>query len=102
MLSLEYGFVKTGRALAKDMFGHIVNESIAAVSQCAPWDYDRIFLISKSFGTMVAGEARKRFPDIRIQSLYLTPIPAALPYLSKDSCTVVIGNQDRYFPISLL
>lgn len=42
-----------------------------------------VFFVSKSFGTLVAGELTARRPALEAKNFYFTPLPAALPYLAQ-------------------
>lgn len=60
-------------------------------------EYRRMFFVSKSFGTFVAGETQKLMKDagIRIYQIYLTPLPETYErYMRWERCIAVTGTAD--------
>lgn len=45
-----------------------------------------VYLVGKSFGTLIAGELASQRPALPIRQICLTPVPAALPYLERPDC----------------
>lgn len=58
--------------------------------------YQDIVFLSKSMGTVLAGEAAKRF-QIPARHIYLPPLKATLPYMEKNTdCVVFSGTNDAH------
>lgn len=98
VLSLEYGYVRTEQSFSRELYSPILKESLQAVEACDLAKYRRIYFISKSFGTLIAGEIAGQVCHLPIKSLYLTPLEDTVPYMSKTNCTVVAGDRDNLFP----
>ncbi|MCL2351323.1 MAG: hypothetical protein FWC55_02200 [Firmicutes bacterium] len=96
VLSVEYGYSRAGLAFAGEMFAPSLEESVEALRLCRLEKYSRVSFIGKSLGTLIAGEAAKRFPGADIKFLFLTPVPSSIPYIKGD-CTVIYGTADRHF-----
>ena len=56
-----------------------------------------VLFISKSFGTIIAGEAAREFKHLNIRNLFLTPVGHTVPYINETDCTVIYGSADPYF-----
>ena len=98
VLNIEYGFTRTEHFLSYNFYDDIVRETQEAVTACDLARYERIYFISKSYGTLVAGEIADRLSAHSIKNLFLTPLEATLPYLAKQGCAIVMGTKDRLFP----
>lgn len=99
VLALEYGHQAARTDLGPGELTHLVEESAAAVE----WFLDRtpaprrLLFISKSLGTVVAGEVARRFGPDRVAHLFLTPVAAAVPAMLHACGTAVSGTADTLF-----
>ncbi|MEF7439831.1 hypothetical protein V4V36_04990 [Paenibacillus lautus] len=58
--------------------------------------YNEVVFISKSIGTIVAGEVHGKL-DIPIKHLFLTPIKDTIHYINRFKGLVVYGSKDEVF-----
>ena len=59
--------------------------------------YENIVFLSKSLGTLFAGEAAALFGEKNIRHFFLTPLPETIPYIEKLESIVIAGSKDSYF-----
>ena len=97
VLGIQYGYSRAGVDFSPEMFAPTLEETLEALRLCGFEKYRRISFISKSFGTLIAGEAAKRFPTAGIRHLFLTPISSSIPYIAGTDCTVIYGTADPHF-----
>ena len=88
VLAVEYGPLPRDRAdlarAVRDAFGPALAAAAAQLdSALAGRAFRSVFFVSKSFGTLVAGELTARRPALEAKNFYFTPLPAALPYLAQ-------------------
>ncbi len=102
VLGLEYGFYKANKTFDFEDFDKVVDEIMNIINECTLSSYSRIYFISKSLGTLFAGEISDQRRDLDIKNLFLTPIEKTVPYLSNKDCIAVTGSKDKSFPISCL
>ncbi|HIV87511.1 MAG TPA: hypothetical protein H9896_05340 [Candidatus Pygmaiobacter gallistercoris] len=57
-------------------------------------EYARILFVSKSFGTLIAGELTASRPAIGAENFFLTPLGDTLPYLGQPGCMAATGGAD--------
>lgn len=57
--------------------------------------YSKIVFISKSIGTVLAGEITKELPQDKVFNIFLTPIDETLPYIRKEDL-IICGDRDQY------
>ena len=57
--------------------------------------YSKIVFISKSIGTVLAGELTKELPQEKVFNVYITPIDETLPYLRKEDL-IICGDRDQF------
>ena len=98
VLSIEYGYVRTEHSLSWEMHDALLQEARQAVEACDLPKYRRIYFISKSLGTLIAGELAEKLRPAPICSLYLTPLEGTVAHIEKSGGIVVTGDQDRLFP----
>lgn len=98
VLSLEYGYYRTNKDYNEEFFNQTVEEVKEAIHKCACRSYENIYFISKSLGTIIAGEISKAIGYDKVSNLFLTPTMNAISYITNSKCTVVIGTKDKVFP----
>lgn len=80
------------------MFDYALTAANAAINRISFAAYDKIFFISKSIGTLIAGTIQKNLPQ-RVYNIFFTPINESIPMLCEDSL-VFTSNKDSYVHIS--
>lgn len=100
VLSLEYGFQKSGKKFVLEDFDKEVDEIISIIMKCSLDSYSDIYFISKSLGTLFAGEVSGRLKHYNIKNLFLTPLVKTVPYMLDRKCIAVTGSIDEAFPDS--
>lgn len=101
ILALEYGYQAAREELEYREIPKVVEECEHAVRQLTG-NYEEMVFISKSLGTVVAGEVhRKLGAGAEIRHIYLTPIPDTLPYIHETRAVVVYGTKDDLFPAEM-
>ncbi|WP_148449997.1 alpha/beta hydrolase [Gorillibacterium timonense] len=95
VLEMEYGYqVKRVGYNPEDLL-KVVEDCFAAIKPIAG-SYHRIVFISKSLGTLVAGEVH-RLLHLPIHHVYLTPLADTIPYINSSSSFVITGENDVFF-----
>ncbi len=102
VLGLEYGFYRANKAFAFEDFDKVVNEITKIINMVTLKSYSRVYFISKSLGTLFAGEISNQMVAYDIKNLFLTPIEKTVPYMINTNCISVTGSNDKAFPISCL
>lgn len=97
VLSLEYGYFKGNNEPYEDFMERIIKESYEAVQLCLSNSYENIYFISKSLGTIVAGEISDLIGYKKINNLFLTPTKETIKYIMKSDCSIVVGTNDKFF-----
>ena len=96
VLVLEYGYQAARTDLDIKDLTKIIDESEACISQIVH-EYKQLIFISKSLGTIVAGEVEKRLNLSLKQHIYLTPLQDTIPYINSSNSIVVYGTNDPLF-----
>ncbi len=102
VLSLEYGFYKSNKKFAYDDFDKAAKEIAFIINKCNLDSYTNIYFISKSLGTLFAGEVSAQLSSYTIKNLFLTPIEKTIPYMIRRNCIAVTGSIDKAFPASCI
>jgi hypothetical protein len=97
VLSLEYGYFKTSNSFNSEFLENTIKETTEAIQIGLSNSYKKIYFISKSLGTVVAGEISKSIGYDKINNLFLTPTIHTIPHITKAKCTVVVGTNDKAF-----
>ncbi|MGG7162362.1 alpha/beta hydrolase [Clostridium ihumii] len=97
VLSLEYGYYKANKTYEENFLKQIVFESKEVIKKCMDNSYENIFFISKSLGTVIAGEISKFIGYDKVDNLFLTPIIDTMQYMKNCKCDVIVGTNDKFF-----
>lgn len=96
VLALEYGDQSARTDFKFEKLEQLVEECLQAIAQVSS-KYDQYIFISKSLGTVIAGEVSRRFAEDTVQHIYLTPIELTVPYIKETSGYVIYGTRDEWF-----
>lgn len=96
VLKLSYGDIDWRRAVECDpvTLGMAVERCIHSMEKAAAEGYSELVFVSKSFGTVVAGEVEKELHR-KVSHIFLTPLVQALPYMRKKGQIAVAGAMDQ-------
>lgn len=100
VLSLEYGFYVADIKFVPGDFDKVVEELSSIINKCTLNSYSNIYFISKSIGTLFAGELSLQMSEYNIKNLFLTPLKETIPYIKSTNCLSVTGSRDNFFPSS--
>ncbi|MEI2284874.1 alpha/beta hydrolase [Paenibacillus polysaccharolyticus] len=95
LLILEYGYQAARAELDHGDVQRVVEESHESIKQVVN-KYNQIVFISKSLGTIIAGEVHEKL-DMPIKHLFLTPIKDTIRYVNKFNGVVIYGTKDQAF-----
>lgn len=95
LLVLEYGYQAARTNLDVNELQRVIEESHESVQRIIS-KYNQVVFISKSIGTIVAGEVHGKL-EIPIKHLFLTPIKDTIHYINKFNGLVVYGTKDEMF-----
>ena len=59
-------------------------------------EYGKIIFISKSVGTVIAGQMTRKLPQDKVFNVFITPIDQTLEYIRKEDL-VICGDHDQFF-----
>ncbi|OAB45599.1 alpha/beta hydrolase [Paenibacillus antarcticus] len=96
ILLLEYGYQSARVELEFEALSVLVDECTQAIIQIMA-SYDNLIFVSKSLGTIVAGQVAEAIDNKGIRHVYLTPLDETVPYIQHARGIVVYGTQDRLF-----
>ncbi|MDP5272895.1 hypothetical protein [Chengkuizengella axinellae] len=95
VLSLEYGFQAARTDFNIEEREFLIRETSSVIEQTiAKKQYERVYFISKSIGTVIAGAIGKQMKDV--SQFYLTPSIHSMTFI-KDKDIVVVGSIDPMF-----
>lgn len=60
-------------------------------------DYENIFFISKSVGTIAAGKITEELGFDNIYNIYLTPVKYTIPFIKYGTNLTITGSKDNFF-----
>ena len=83
-------------AFETDIYNQPFENIFEAVKECLNKPYKKVFFISKSLGTIFAGDISRLIGYGKIRNLFLTPIPAAVPHILESDCSVIYGSKDTF------
>lgn len=96
-LSLEFSFLPDGSRMSDEDLRRITEESFTTIENAIRnRNYKTIVFISKSIGSLAAGEIGQRMGYKNVLQIFLTPLPESLPYIMKSDCMAVVGTKDKY------
>lgn len=95
LLVLEYGYQAARTDLDVNELQRVIEESHESVQRIIS-KYNQVVFISKSIGTIVAGEVHGKL-EIPIKHVFLTPIKDTIHYINKFNGLVVYGTKDEVF-----
>lgn len=99
LLVLEYGYQVARTNLDMNELERVIEDSYASVQRIIS-KYNEVVFISKSIGTIVAGEVHGKL-EIPIRHLFLTPMKNTVQYVNKFNGLVVYGTNDEVFDYEL-
>lgn len=102
VLCLEYGFYQAGAEFTASDIAPFASELCGILRAAGAQDYPELFFISKSLGTVLAGEVAQGFQKQTIHQLFLTPVERTLPFLLRASAYTILGTADDAFPAHCL
>lgn len=95
LMILEYGYQAARTDLDVNELQRVIEDSHESVQRIIS-KYKQVVFISKSIGTIVAGEVHGKL-EIPIKHLFLTPIKDTIYYINKFNGLVVYGTKDEMF-----
>lgn len=95
LLALEYGYQAARSNLEFNELPRVVDECEETLKLVLN-QYEQIVFISKSLGTLVAGEVHSRLKKY-IKHVYLTPIFKSIPYINATEGIIIYGSNDSVF-----
>lgn len=96
VLQLEYGYQSARVELEFDDIHVLVEECAQAIHQIME-KYENLIFVSKSLGTIVAGQVAEAIEDKDIRHIYLTPVDRTVPYIQSSRGMVIYGTKDPEF-----
>ena len=102
VLCLEYGFYQAGSEFTASDIAPFAGELCGILRAAGVANYQELFFISKSLGTVLAGEAAQEFQKQTIHQLFLTPVERTLPFLLRAPAYTILGTADDAFPAHCL
>ncbi|MCR2806913.1 alpha/beta hydrolase [Paenibacillus soyae] len=96
VLKLEYGYQAARASFDLQDLSKVIDECTESVLQVSP-NYDQLLFISKSMGTIVAGEVHRRMQQ-KVNHIFLTPLVETIPYINASDRVVIYGGMDPAFP----
>lgn len=96
VLRLEYGYHSAREELKLEELSVLVEECTQAIHQIIE-KYESLIFVSKSLGTIVAGQVAEAIEDKDIRHIYLTPLDGTVSYIQKSRGMVIYGTKDPVF-----
>lgn len=96
VISLEYGYYKIG-PYRTEYFQSTLEEIKKSIEITLLGNYKKIYFISKSLGTLFAGEITKIYRDYNIKNLYLAPLENTIAYFYLNPSMVIVGTKDPFY-----
>ncbi|HWI62280.1 MAG TPA: hypothetical protein VNT75_10615 [Symbiobacteriaceae bacterium] len=96
-LSLAYGYPLDPAKPMPEQVSCLAREASQAISQVLKPSYGSLLFISKSLGTVVAGEVAGQAGGLPVTHLFLTPLGATIPFLRQSQGVMVSGTADKWF-----
>jgi hypothetical protein len=98
VLCLNYSHHVTNMPFDRSKIDEVIRDSHSAVKKVlGSRRYDKTVFISKSLGSVVAGEVAKIVGYMNVFHIFLTPIPKAIPQIISSHGMVIVGTCDKLF-----
>lgn len=81
-----------------DLLDDIISVSMKIIQELQD-QYEELYFISKSYGTLIASNITTKWNQIPIHNCFLTPLLPILPLIEHMNCTVIMGTKDKVLPI---
>jgi surfactin synthase thioesterase subunit len=101
LLVLEYGYQAARADLDIDDLPKIIDECMECIQPIVN-QYEQTVFISKSLGTVIAGEVHERLGTSNIHHIFVTPIENTRPYMNRTTGIVIYGTRDSLFSKELV
>lgn len=95
LLKLEYGYQAARTTLDINDLSEVVDESYESINRIIN-NYEQVIFISKSLGTIVAGDVHRRLQS-NIYHVFLTPLVETIPFINTSDGVVIYGGNDPSF-----
>ncbi|SYX83155.1 alpha/beta hydrolase [Paenibacillus alvei] len=95
VLKLEYGYQAARTNLDKKDLPKVIDECYESINRIIT-NYDKVIFISKSLGTIIAGEVHRRF-ESNVYHIFLTPLVGTIPFINTSDGIVIYGGNDPSF-----
>jgi hypothetical protein len=95
LLILEYGYQAARTSLEIHDLPKVVQECFESIKQIIS-SYDQAIFISKSLGTVVAGEVHRKI-QLHVNHVFLTPLVDTIPFINNSNGIVIFGSKDPSF-----
>lgn len=95
VLGLEYGYQAARTEMDIKDLPTIVHECSEAISSILG-EYEQVVFISKSLGTIVAGEVHRKL-QMETRHIYLTPLQQTVSFINSTDGIVIYGGKDALF-----
>lgn len=102
VLSLEYGFYKAQKPFTVEDVAPFCEELHETLRAAGALGYRTLYCISKSLGTVLAGEVSTLLGHSDTRHLFLTPVERTLKYMLHTTSVAVMGTADDSFPQSCI
>lgn len=97
VLCIEYSKKLTKHDVENGNLEFLQKEILMTLKEVKYKAYNKIYFISKSIGTKIAGELGEALGDKKIKQLYLTPLKGTIRYMKDIKCTAITGTKDKFF-----
>ncbi|WP_438349959.1 alpha/beta hydrolase [Paenibacillus sp. FA6] len=95
LLILEYGYQAARMSLDLNDLPKVIDECFESIKIIAN-NYDQVIFISKSLGTIIAGEVHRRL-QVQINHIFLTPLVETIEFINTTNGIVIFGSKDPLF-----
>ncbi len=100
ILEISYnGLVKPG---GENVVDNICNEINKAFEEVVDGKYDKVFVLSRSFGNVISTKLRIEYNKVFDSQVYLAPIPDSVDSIIELGGLVISGTKDSYISMKEL
>lgn len=96
-LSLDYGDLADTTRPFEEQLALLADEADRTIGRVLQPGHRSLLFVSKSMGTVIAGEVAGRFGSLPVSHLFLTPFALSVPYLVRAKGVVFTGTADPKF-----